>query len=445
GEYDQSRGVKKYPMEPKITSFDHLEALAYRAQQMAFSVLTLSLTAALLLLHVFFSTLLGKPSPAVLSLLAFSSLAKLIEYSWLNKQTNGISRRTSNTETVISMVWLFSLAGVLAILTDRDDAPYFVLLAIPILQCAYHFGVFQTAMTIGAAIGMIFAWAKHFFSLHPPPRPTEFLESGMISLIYGLMGFLVWYLVNQIRSKESVLFQKMSELEQTRERLAREEKLAAVGQLASGIAHEIRNPVAMIASSLDTAAYPNLEAAEREEMFTIAGREAKRLERLTSDFLAYARPSMPQRTPCRIEDILQHVANATRLRAGEKSIEVEFEPTGEELLEIDPSQVEGALVNLGLNAVDATPRSGRIQFRTRPDDGKFLIDVENTGEAIRDSDIARIFEPFFTTKSNGTGLGLAIARGVARAHGGDLWISKNQDRAVVFTMSLEKGIRDSTQ
>jgi len=432
-------------MEPKITSFDHLEALAYRAQQMAFSVLTLSLTAALLLLHVFFSTLLGKPSPAVLSLLAFSSLAKLIEYSWLNKQTNGISRRTSNTETVISMVWLFSLAGVLAILTDRDDAPYFVLLAIPILQCAYHFGVFQTAMTIGAAIGMIFAWAKHFFSLHPPPRPTEFLESGMISLIYGLMGFLVWYLVNQIRSKESVLFQKMSELEQTRERLAREEKLAAVGQLASGIAHEIRNPVAMIASSLDTAAYPNLEAAEREEMFTIAGREAKRLERLTSDFLAYARPSMPQRTPCRIEDILQHVANATRLRAGEKSIEVEFEPTGEELLEIDPSQVEGALVNLGLNAVDATPRSGRIQFRTRPDDGKFLIDVENTGEAIRDSDIARIFEPFFTTKSNGTGLGLAIARGVARAHGGDLWISKNQDRAVVFTMSLEKGIRDSTQ
>jgi signal transduction histidine kinase len=432
-------------METKITSFDQLEALAYRAQQMAFSVLTLSLTAALLLLHVFFSGLLGKPSLAVLSLLAFSSLAKFIEYSWLRRQTDGISRRTSNTETVISMVWLFSLAGVLAILTDRDDAPYFVLLAIPILQCAYHFGVFQTALTIGAAIGMIFAWAKHFFSLHPPPRPTEFLESGMISLIYGLMGFLVWYLVNQIRSKESALFQKMSELEQTRERLAREEKLAAVGQLASGIAHEIRNPVAMIVSSLDTAAYPNIEIAEREEMFTIAGREAKRLEHLTSDFLAYARPSTPQRTPCRIEDILQHVANATRLRAGEKSIEVEFDPTGEELLEIDPSQVEGALVNLGLNAVDATPRSGRIQFRTRMEDGKFLIDVENTGEAIRDRDISRIFEPFFTTKSHGTGLGLAIARGVARAHGGDLWISKNQDRAVVFTMSLEKGSMDSTQ
>lgn len=426
-------------METKITSFDQLEALAYRAQQMAFSVLTLFLTAALLLLHVFFSTLLGKPSLAVLSLLAISSLAKLLEYGWLRRQTNGISRRTSNIETVISMVWLFSLAGVLAILTDRDDAPYFVLLAIPILQCAYHFGVFQTALTIGAAIGMIFAWAQHFFALHPPARPTEFLESGMISLIYGWMGFLVWYLVNQLRSKESVLFQKMNELEHTRERLAREEKLAAVGQLAGGIAHEIRNPVAMIASSLDTAAYPNIEIAEREEMFTIAAREAKRLERLTSDFLAYARPSMPQRTPCRIDDILQHVVNATRLRAGDKSIEVVFDSVGEEMLEIDPSQVEGALVNLGLNAVDATPKSGRIRFSTRLEGGMFLIDVENTaGEAIPEGALFRIFEPFFTTKSNGTGLGLAIARGIARAHGGDLWISKNQDRAVVFTMSLER-------
>ena len=419
------------------SSFERIEQQAFRVQQMAFCVLTLFLTSALLLLHIFFAGLLGPPSTAVLLLLGICFLAKFIEYLWLLQQTNGISNRVSSIGAAISIFSLFALAGSLAILTDRDDAPYFVLLAIPILQCAYHFGLPQTVLTIAGSIGMIFVWAHHYFTLHPPPRPTELLESGMISLIYALMGILVWSLVNQLRNKESILFQKLNELDAAREKLAREEKLAAIGRLASGISHEIRNPVAMIVSSLHTAAYPNAEAAEREEMFGIALREAKRLEHLTSDFLAYARPSLPQRAPCSIDDILHHVANATRLRAAAKSIAVHLQSWSNEAFEIDPSQVEGALVNLSLNAIDATPTHGHIEFRARVQDGQLQIDVENSGDAIAHKHLSHIFEPFFTTKSTGTGLGLAIARGVAQAHGGDLWVSKNQKGAVVFTLALE--------
>ncbi|HET9101610.1 MAG TPA: ATP-binding protein, partial [Acidobacteriaceae bacterium] len=363
--------------------------------------------------------------------------AKLIEILWLLYQENGISERTAQIESAISMSALFAVAGVLAVITDRDDAPYFVLLAIPILQCGYHFGLFPTLTTVAAAIAMIFGWAHHYYAIHPPPRPTELLESGMISLIYMLMGVLVWSLVNQLRNKELLLFRKMSELETARESLAREEKLAAVGRLATGIAHEIRNPVAVIASSMATAAYPDLTSGERDEMLQIAEREAKRLENLTSDFLSYAKPAAPQRDPTPVADLLRHVSNAARVRAAEKSIHVDTGAWEQITITIDSLQIEGALVNLCLNAIDATPPGGRISLKTRVQQELLLIDISDSGPAIPEGDLSRIFEPFFTTKRKGSGLGLAIATGVARAHGGELWVSSNVDGEVTFTLSLK--------
>jgi signal transduction histidine kinase len=172
-------------------------------------------------------------------------------------------------------------------------------------------------------------------------------------------------------------------------------------------------------------------------MFAIAAHEAKRLEILTNDFLTYARPSVPQRSTFPMSDILNHVVNITKMRAAERSIEVACEPWDEMMAEIDTSQVEGALVNLSFNAIDATPDGGRITFRCRNDESTVAVDVENSGMAIAEPHLLRVFEPFFTTKPRGTGLGLAIARTFARAHGGDLWVSQNLNGAVVFTLTLQ--------
>jgi signal transduction histidine kinase len=420
----------------RSTSIERIEAQALRRQQIAFSVLTTFLIAALLLLHIHFSFLLGEPSEGVVAILGIAFLIKIAEGMWLWRQKNGISERTARIATIISAPAMFVLAALLAILTDRDDVPYFVLLAIPILQCAYRFGLVITLSTIAASVGMIFTWSQHFFTAHPPARPTEFLESGMISLIYCLMGVLVWYLVHQLEIKQARLYRNMMELEATREKLLAEERLAAVGRLASGVAHEIRNPVAMIASSLATAAESSADPAEREEMFAIAAREAKRLEVLTNEFLHYARPTVPQRSSFPLNEIISHVANMTRVRAAERSIEVIAPPSNEVVGYIDALQVEGALVNLGMNALDAVGDGGRITFRTRSDDSMIAVDVENSGNAILEHHLLRIFEPFFTTKPGGTGLGLAIARTVARAHDGDLWVSQNVNGCVVFTMTL---------
>lgn len=423
-------------MSQRTSPLERIEAQSFRRQQSAFCGLTMILLAALLVLHTSFATLLGEPSRSVIILLGGGFFVKAAEWYWISRQVDGISSTFARAESAFSIVFLFLLAWSLAVFTHRDDAPYFVLLAVAILQCAYHFGLLLTILTVSASIAMMFGWAIHFFAQHPPTRPTEFVQCGMISVIYGVMGLLVWNLVKQLNKKETKLFQKMAELELTRERLAREEKLAAVGRLASGIAHEIRNPVAMIASSLATVRYPNVDPGEREEMFVIAEREAKRLESLTTDFLAYARPSLPQVAQVQLAELLDHIARIAQVRTSEAAIQLTYVPGVDLVVSIDPFQMEGALINLVLNAVAATDPGGHVIIRSLADGHRILFEVEDSGERIDDGALERIFEPFFTTKKAGTGLGLAIARGVARAHGGDLWVSRNDNGAVVFTMSI---------
>jgi len=423
-------------MNGRPTALERMEALAARRQQTAFCLLTLFVIAALLLLHTLFADVLGEPSKAVILLLGLGFLLKVLEAFWLQGKRDGISEQTARVESTVSIIAILLLTGCLAFFTNRDDSPYFVLLAIPILQCAYHLGLAATIATIAASVSMIFAWNWHYFAEHPPSRPTEYLQSGMISVIFGLMGPLVWYLVTQLKENESQLYGKMEELESTRERLLAEEKLAAVGRLASGIAHEIRNPVAMIASSLATAAYPAAEATEREEMYGIAAREAKRLEELTGDFLKYARPTRPQKATVHVDDILHHIADVARMRAADRSIAVTCEAETGNVIEADGTQLEGALLNLALNAVEATPDGGKIQLRSRTEDARLRIEVENSGDMIPEEHVERVFEPFYTTKASGTGLGLAIARSIAIAHGGDLWISGNERGRVVFAFTL---------
>lgn len=417
-------------------SLQLMETETFRKQQTAFCVLTLFVVAILLLLHTLFASLLGAPSTWVIVLLGFTFCLKFVELLWLQAQGRGITEKAARLETALSIAGIFLLSGFLAFLTNRDDAPYFVLLAIPILQCAYHFGLASTALTIGAAIGMIFFWMRHFFLLHPPPLATEYLEAGMISIIYTLMGLLVWFLVHRLKQQQLRLYGNMAELEAAREDLTREEKLAAVGRLAAGIAHEIRNPVAMISSSLSTAYSPGVSEADREEMLEIASREASRLEHLTKEFLSYARPSAPQRSSVLVNDLLAYTAQVVKAHAAKKSIEVNCLPTEDLAIRIDSAQVQGALLNLVLNGIDAALSPGSVELNAERSGALVRINVQNAGSAIPASDLSQIFEPFYSTKPTGAGLGLAIARRVAQAHGGDLWVSCNQEGRVIFSMTL---------
>ena len=409
-------------------------------QKSIFCIITLLVVVMLLLLHTLFASILGQPSLAVILLLLVALVLVLTELLWLRNQN--LTEKAVKVESVFSITGAFILTALLTYITNRDESPYFVFLAIPILQCAYMFGLFPTVVTIVAADGMVFLWLWHFFVLHPPVRISQYLEGGMLSVIYVQMGLLMWFLVDRLKNNQMRLSTTLTELQATRERLIREEKLAAIGRLASGIAHEIRNPVAMISSSLSTASHPETEPEVREEMFAIARHESTRLEHLTEDFLTYARPSQPNRSPVLMKDLLSYVSSVTKAHTAKRSIAISCDLVEDFPIEIDVSQVEGALLNLVLNAVDATDEGGDVNLSAALDGDMLRVDVQNSGPSIPETDLTRIFEPFFTTKPSGTGLGLAIARGAARAHGGDLWLSSNGDGHVTFSMSLRRTITE---
>ncbi len=416
---------EKFPMD----DFDR--------QRPAFSVITIAVLAALLLLHAFFAPVIGRPLPSVIAILCLAIALASAELIWLRTRGSRLTKRTADIESGVSMSTIFILTAILTYLTNSDESPYFILLAIPILRSAYALGLMSTIFTTVAADGMIFAWLWYFFKLHPPARATQYMEAGILSIIYIQMGLLVWWLVNRLKTTQRRLSATLSELNSTRERLISKEKLAAVGRLASGIAHEVRNPVAMILSSLSTASHRDTEGALREEMFAIALRESKRLERLTADFLTYARPSLPRRSPVLMKDLLSYIANATKAQADSHGVTIASDCVEDIPINIDVPQVEGALLNLALNAIDATPTGGSITLDAVLNKDEARIEIQNSGPSIPDADLPQIFEPFFTTKPAGTGLGLAIARGAARAHDGDLCLSRNEDGCVTFSMTLK--------
>jgi signal transduction histidine kinase len=259
-----------------------------------------------------------------------------------------------------------------------------------------------------------------------------------MSVIYGVMGVLVWLLVNNLREREAQFTRNFEELERTRQQLLSAEKLAAVGRLSRALAHEIRNPVAMISSSLATAMRPGQDESERSEMFAIAAKEAARLERLTTEFLIYARPRALQIARADLSDILNYVATVARAHAANKGVAIEVAAQSYLEANLDPSQIQQALLNLLLNAVDACGGGDVVSLKAEKNGDKnaIRIDVIDPVGPIPEETVARIFEPLFTTKRGGNGLGLAIARNIVRAHGGEIMLRTNQPGQVCFSIEL---------
>lgn len=419
---------------PALVRFDFE---SFRQQAIVFATLNLFLLAALLLLHSLFSSLLGTPSPALLITLGTAFLFKMLELLWLWAGVRTPSPMLADIIVWASIALNIVLALLLTLLTNRGESPYFVLLALPVLQAAYRFRLPTCIAVILVADSMTFFWVWYFGEFHSPIKAIEYLESGVLSVVFALMGSLVWLLVNQLRSDQSRLSHSLQELERTREKLVAEEKLAMAGRLSSAVAHEIRNPVAIIASSLVTAERPELGNEERREMYSIARSEAARLERLTGDFLSYARPSEPKRNAVCVQEALGYVAEISRVQAAKRNISIELESENGLRAHIDGEQLQRALVNLLLNAIDATPAGGRVVLRACHNSSNALeLQVENSGAPIAGEVLSRIFEPFYTTKPNGTGLGLAISKNIARAQGGDLVVSRNEPGHVCFTLTI---------
>jgi signal transduction histidine kinase len=402
-----------------------------RRQKSIFAILNLLLFAALLLSHMMFASYFGDVSLPVVAILGLGLMTKSAELIWLRASASELSGTAVKALTWWSIVLNTAVAALLAILTQEEDSQYFVLMVVPILEAAFRLNLAALAAVV------LVADSLNFLGVYTRASVSEYFEAGTTSLIFTVMGALVWLLVNNLRDREFRVKSNLEELERARERLLVEEKISAVGRLSRAIAHEIRNPVAVISMSLATAMRPGRSEEDRKEMFAIAASESARLERLTTDFLSYARPLTPRKARANVAETLNYVAAVARVHSSNKAVSIEVEADGNLEADFDSSQMQQALLNLVLNAIDACDGRGAVTLRAEVNSDNVLrLDVVDPAGPIPPNIAARIFEPFFTAKPGGTGLGLAIARNIVRAHGGDLVLSANEPGRVCFSVRI---------
>jgi two-component system NtrC family sensor kinase len=229
--------------------------------------------------------------------------------------------------------------------------------------------------------------------------------------------------------------------------VARAEKLAAVGRLASGVVHEINNPLATISacaealeSRLEEGAFSSSPAlADLQEYLGLIRSEAFRCKTITNGLLDFSRTRAAQHVPLDISEVIQSAGRLLRHQGRGERIDIQIDSPGDLPAVLgDAGQLQQAVIALATNAVDAMPFGGVLKISARNDGNRVLVDVNDDGIGIPSDNLAKIFEPFFTTKEigRGTGLGLAVCYGILTEHGGSLDVQSTVGVGTTFTISL---------
>jgi signal transduction histidine kinase len=230
--------------------------------------------------------------------------------------------------------------------------------------------------------------------------------------------------------------EEIDRLHQTQ--MSRAEHFATLGELAAGLAHEIRNPLAGIAGVLDIVSRDLPETSPARDVMEDAKQEAVQINRILTELLDTARPKPPQFRLTDIVGTAEHAVLFARQQAVTKRISIELEvKDAVPPVEHDPNQINQVLLNLLLNAIQSMERAGtiRVSLRLTDDDGVAII-VSDQGKGIAPEHLPNIFRPFFTTKGHGTGLGLSLARRMVESHGGTITVASTVGEGTLFTVEL---------
>ncbi len=356
----------------------------------------------------------------------------------------------ANPDDMQTRRWMLAVAIALALvvtvfhyLTNTSDIEfhnvYRRLYYIPIVLAAFAYGL---RGGVGVAVATCLLYTPHaFFMKHGSPSPT--IDKVLEMVLYVAIGALTGWLVEQQTAVRRALQRSLTERDALEASLVRAGKLSALGQLTSGLAHEIRNPLASIMGSAEAVVAEIDEDHRKYRMGQVLLNEINRLNAVVSDFLKFARPSPPERRPVALRALTDEVVELTASRARAGEISVSNEVADDAVVEGDPGQLSQVVLNLVLNAYqaleDVSPPQGReltlLSAHRSIAGGEFTcLGVRDNGPGIDEALRDKIFDPYFTTNQEGTGLGLSISSRIVEAHDGFLEV--DCDDGTTFWVSL---------
>jgi len=223
-----------------------------------------------------------------------------------------------------------------------------------------------------------------------------------------------------------------------RTQMSRAEHLATLGELATGLAHEIRNPLAGIAGVMDIVGRDLPESSPAREVLSEVQQEILQIKRILSDLLETARPRPSDFRPADLNSTAEHAVTLARQQTISRPIEIRLSKSHElPPVEHDAGQIQQVLLNLLLNAIQAIDDAGgNIRVRVGSEDGFATVSISDTGCGIAPEHLANIFRPFFTTKKRGTGLGLSLVSRIVEAHGGRVQVNSTPGEGSQFMVWL---------
>jgi signal transduction histidine kinase len=289
-----------------------------------------------------------------------------------------------------------------------------------------------TALLVATALRGAFVFRRNAAALNdalaalgkdltaPVPRPSIGELEAIADGIRGLAGEL-----NESRRAR----------EQLSRELAQKERLAALGRVAAGVAHEVRNPLASIKLRLDLTAASHPLPEPAKQAVEAASGEITRLDRLVSDLLLVAGRKAGPKKPIELGALARSRAEALSPWSNARGVDIHVGGQGQ--ASADPESVARALDNVLRNAVEASPAKASVEVSVAVENGCVEVRVDDRGSGVDAARVGELFEPFFTTKVDGTGLGLAISRAIARAHGGELTYARLGD-VTRFSLSLPR-------
>jgi two-component system, NtrC family, sensor kinase len=245
-----------------------------------------------------------------------------------------------------------------------------------------------------------------------------------------------------------------ADLQQAQSNLVRSEKLASVGRLAAGIAHEIGNPISISLGYLELLKKTEVEEEERRDFLDRLEMEVSRISRIIRQLLDFSRPSSAKPEKTHVHDVLKKTMTILKPQPMMEGIEVRLQPgAADDLLIADPNRLQQVFVNIVMNAADAladgsgTCSGGReklLLIRTWNDEVNFTVEFADTGPGIPQEELAHIFDPFYTTKEpgKGTGLGLSVCYRIVESMGGLIKAESRKGQGASFTVTLPSGLKE---